>query len=427
VLLKELEVQNLSQEQEAFIEAIESSSDHFFVTGKAGTGKSTLLQALKQKTKKKFVVAAPTGVAALNIGGQTLHSLFKLPIKFQDPVDINPSKSVLKLLSKIELLIIDEVSMLRADILDSIDYILRQAKESDEAFGGVQIVLFGDLYQLPPIINDKELEAFFKERYLSHYFFSALAWREADLRVLELKDIFRQDETEFQNILNSIRVRSFDSDLLRKLNSRVQSCDDKSVITLALTNKTVSSINETRLDDLTGQSFEYEADIQGDFEKSAFPTDENLVLKEGAQVMFLKNDPEKRWVNGSIGEVEYLSDDCIEVSIDGESHEIKKTKWEKIRYYYDEEAKKIKEEVTSSFTQYPLRLAWAITVHKSQGQSLDKVIFDIERGAFAHGQTYVALSRCRSFETLYLKRPIRPRDIIVDLKIRDFFLEHASY
>lgn len=420
MLARELECTKLSQEQEEFIQEIENSSENYFITGKAGTGKSTLLQGLKQSSSKKFVVAAPTGVAALNVGGQTLHSLFKLSIKFQEPEDINVSKSTAKLLSKIDMLIIDEVSMLRADILDAINIILQKSKDNYEPFGGVQVIMFGDLYQLPPIINDRELEQYFKDKYTSHYFFAAHVWNGANLNLKELTEIFRQDDPEFQNILNSLRIRDFDSNLLKRLNERTINCLEESTVTLALTNKTVNQINEEALGQLTNESFEYEAEISGDMEKSAFPTEEVLTLKCGAQVMFLKNDPEQRWVNGTIGEVEYLSDDCIEVKVGEEIHEIKKTKWDKIKYSYDEKKQKMKEEVVSSFTQYPLRLAWAITVHKSQGQTLERVVFDIERGAFAHGQTYVALSRCSSFEGLFLKKPIRARDIIVDPRISEF-------
>lgn len=421
MIVNELQCTKLSNEQENFINEIENSSDHYFITGKAGTGKSTLLQGLKKFTKKKFIVAAPTGVAALNIGGQTLHSLFKLSIKFQEPDDIKISKSTAKLLSKIEMLIIDEVSMLRADILDAINIILQKSKEIYEPFGGVQLVMFGDLYQLPPIINDKELSQYFQDKYRSHYFFAAHVWDEADLNLKELNTIFRQSDLDFQNILNSIRVRNFDSSLLKRLNERVLAKPhDESFVTLALTNKTVNQINEEALSKIQKQSYEYRAEISGDMEESAYPTEEVLLLKQGAQVMFLKNDPEQRWVNGTVGVIDYLADDHIEVNVNGEIHEIKKTKWDKIKYSYDENTQKIKEEIVSSFTQYPLRLAWAITVHKSQGQTLEKVVFDIERGAFAHGQTYVALSRCTSLEGLFLKKAISARDIIVDPKISEF-------
>lgn len=421
MLNQELELTKLSKEQEAIVKEIENSNDNFFITGKAGTGKSTLLQGLKQLTIKKFIVAAPTGVAAMNVGGQTLHSLFKLPIKLIDPSDIKISKSTIKLLANTEMLIIDEASMLRADILDAIDYLLQEARESQLPFGGLQLVMFGDLYQLPPIINDKELTQYFKDHYESHYFFNAHVWRASNLEVRELQNIFRQEDESFQHILNSLRIRSFDSKLLNTLNERVtEHPKEDSIITLALTNKTVNEINQEKLAEIDSETFEYHAEIEGQMEESAYPTEEVLELKLGSQVMFLKNDREKRWVNGSIGEVDYLSDDCIEVKVNGEVHEIKKEKWDKIKYSYNETTKKITEEVTSSFIQYPLRLAWAITVHKSQGQTLDKVVFDIERGAFAHGQTYVALSRCTSLEGLYLKRPIRARDIIVDPRISQF-------
>lgn len=421
MLNQELELTKLSKEQEDIVQEIENSSDNFFITGKAGTGKSTLLQGLKQLTIKKFIVAAPTGVAAMNVGGQTVHSLFKLPIKLIDPSEIKISKSTIKLLANTEMLIIDEASMLRADVLDAIDYLLQEARDSQLPFGGLQLVMFGDLYQLPPIINDRELSQYFKDTYDSHYFFNAHVWRASTLKVRELQNIFRQEDKQFQEILNSLRIRNFDSKLLNTLNERVmEQPKEESIITLALTNKTVNEINQEKLAQIDSETFQYHAEIDGQMEASAYPTEEVLELKVGSQVMFLKNDREKRWVNGSIGEVEYLSNDFIEVKLNGETHEIKKEKWDKIKYSYNESTKKIKEEITSSFTQYPLRLAWAITVHKSQGQTLEKVVFDIERGAFAHGQTYVALSRCSSFEGLYLKRPIRARDIIVDPVVTQF-------
>lgn len=421
MIQQELSVMKLNEEQEELRSLIENTKDHIFITGKAGTGKSTLLQALKKTSPKKFVVAAPTGVAALNVGGQTVHSLFKLPAKFVHRSDIKVSKATQKLLSQIEMVIIDEVSMLRADLMDAIDEILQEARSSRQAFGGVQMVMFGDLYQLPPIVADRELQQYFKDHYNSYYFFSANVWQNTQLRVHELETIFRQDDGEFKQVLNSLRVGNFNQEAIAVLNSRANiPTPTENFITLALTNNTVSEINHRKLAEIKEQSFTYAAEISGDLEPSAFPTEKNLELKAGAQVMFLKNDREKRWVNGTIGEIDYLTDDAIEVKVNGEVVVVKKEKWDKIKYSYDSEKQAIKEEVESSFTQFPLRLAWAITVHKSQGQTLDTVVFDIERGAFAHGQTYVALSRCRSLEGLYLRRPIRARDIIVDPQVSQF-------
>ena len=412
----------LNQEQEKLRELIENTNQHVFITGKAGTGKSTLLQELKNSSSKELVVVAPTGVAALNIGGQTIHSFFKIkPTGFIDKKQLKVSQESKKLFNKINTVIIDEISMVRADLMDAIDFILKQARQCSEPFGGAQIIMFGDLYQLPPVVADKSLEQYLREVYGGFYFFNANVWSEADLEIHELKENMRQKDEEFREILDAIRIREFDTALLNSLNERAQvQPPNNDFITLALTNSSVQAINLEKLNALHTKKHEYKAKIEGHLEPSAYPTEQKLELKQGAQVMFLKNDREGRWVNGSIGTIFSLSRSEVEVELDGEIYVIKPEKWDKIRYSIDSDSNKITEETVSSFKQFPLRLAWAITVHKSQGQTLDRVVLDMGRGAFAHGQTYVALSRCRKLDQLYLKREIRARDIIIDPQVSDF-------
>ncbi len=423
---KQVEVENLklSQEQQAVFDIIENKNGHIFITGKAGTGKSALLQYFKYKSKKRLVVVAPTGIAALNVGGQTIHSLFGFPPAFLsqerlEQLTLRPKMAFL--LRNIDTVVIDEISMVRADLLDAIDYRLRTARANNLPFGGVQIVMFGDLYQLPPVVSDPELHKYFAHNRGGHYFFNAHVWKNISMEIYELTQIFRQRDENFKNILNKIRRGSITEVLLNELNQRTNfQAPDDGVITLTTTNNAVSAINSFRLSQLTGKLFTYRAYIEGELEKTSFPTEEFLELKEGAQVMFLKNDKEKRWVNGTMGFVKSLSKNEVKVDIDGIVYSVPKETWNKIRYYYNQQERKIEEEVASSFNQYPLRLAWAITVHKSQGQTYGSVAVDMGDGAFAHGQTYVALSRCRAFETLYLKRGIMTEDIIIDPAIIEF-------
>lgn len=400
---------------------IEETNAHFFVTGKAGTGKSVLLQHLKLMSKKQFVVVAPTGVSALNVGGQTIHSLFKIPPSFIQQGSLKVDAKTAPLLKKIEMVIIDEISMVRCDLMDAIDSLLRQARGSFLPFGGVQMVMFGDLYQLPPVVQDPELHRYFQENNEGFYFFNAHAWQGADLQIRELKKIFRQSDEDFIQMLNAIRVGDVSPSILKELNERtVRELPERGVVTLATTNNTVASINTRHLLGLKEDERTYTAVIVGNLEESSFPTDKFLKLKNGAQVMFLKNDPNRRWVNGSVGIVEEMDKDEVKVKVDGKTHAVARETWSKIRYLYNNETETVDSETVSSFTQFPLRLAWAITIHKSQGQTYDSVVIDLGSGAFSHGQSYVALSRCRSLEGLYLKRAIYQRDIIVDPAIVHF-------
>lgn len=412
----------LSEEQKKLFDKIENSNENMFITGKAGTGKSILLQYFKQKSKKKLVVVAPTGVAALNVGGQTIHSLFRIPPSFitKESLKIIDYKTSM-LLKNINIVVIDEISMVRADLMDAIDYRLKQARSNNLPFGGAQIVMFGDLYQLPPVVSDPELHKYFADNHGGYYFFNAHVWRSSLPKIYELKHIFRQKDEIFKEILNAIRIGDINEQILAGLNGRSKiSIPPDGVITLATTNSTVNEINHNRLAQLEGKEYKYSAIIYGKLEESAFPTEEILRLKKGAQVMLLKNDKSKRWVNGTLGFVHSLSENEIRVSIDGIVYPVPQETWKKIRYYYDRKKHSVEEEIISSFTQFPLRLAWAITVHKSQGQTYGSVAVDMGTGAFAHGQTYVALSRCKSLEGLYLKREINREDIIVDTTVINF-------
>lgn len=419
----------LSPEQAAVYQAIETTRQHVFVTGRAGTGKSTLLNHLAWNTEKQLVIAAPTGVAALNVGGQTIHSLFRLPIGVIADHEIEQSTELRKLLNTIDTLVIDEVSMVNADLMDAIDRALRQARQrASESFGGVQIVLFGDPYQLAPVPGDADERAYFADTYRSMWFFDAKAWRDADLKIFELTEIHRQHDSDFKAMLNAVRHGRVTKEIADRLNSAgARPAPDDGTITLATRNDTVNRINAAALKGLPGRALSAKAEIAGDFGSRTFPADETLELKVGAQVMFLRNDTGvggegPRWVNGSIGTVSRI-DSTVFVDIDGQAHEVEPAIWEKFKYSYDPVHKKLTKNVVAEFTQFPLRLAWAVTIHKSQGKTYDSAIIDLGARAFSPGQTYVALSRLTSIDGLYLNRPLRPSDIMVDEDVRRFMAE----
>jgi ATP-dependent exoDNAse (exonuclease V) alpha subunit len=416
----------LSPEQAAVFEAVENTRQHVFVTGRAGTGKSTLLNHLSWNTEKQLVIAAPTGVAALNVGGQTIHSLFRLPIGVIADNEIAQSAELRKLLNTIDTLVIDEVSMVNADLMDAIDRALRQARQrAAEPFGGVQIVLFGDPYQLAPVPGDADERAYFADTYRSMWFFDAKVWREADLKIFELTEIHRQHENDFKAMLNAVRHGRVTKEIADRLNAvGARPAPDDGTITLATRNDTVNRINASALRQLPGRVLTAKAEISGDFGSRTYPADEALELKVGAQVMFLRNDTGQggegpRWVNGSIGTVTRI-DSTVYVDVDGHIHEVEPVTWEKYKYTYDAGKKKLSKDVVAEFTQFPLRLAWAVTIHKSQGKTYDSAIVDLGQRAFSPGQTYVALSRITSLDGLYLSRPLRPSDIMVDDNVRRF-------
>lgn len=415
---------DLNEEFRLAIDLMEHQGQSFFITGKAGTGKSTLLHYLRTMTTKTAVVLAPTGVAALNVGGQTIHSFFRFPPTLIDPQSIHPRRNV-KLFQQLETLIIDEVSMVRADVMDGIDAALRLYRNAPHTpFGGVQVVLCGDLFQLPPIVRDGELKVFFDEHYGGPYFFLAHVFDGAQPSFLELTKVYRQRDDSFIRVLNKIREHDLDMELFTLLNSRVRRAGDtllgEGFITLTTTNESAFRTNKARLDRIQAPLYIYSASVSGTFDPSAFPTEAELALKRGAQVMMVKNDPEKRWVNGTLGRVSALNGKKVTVEIGGSSHEVEQETWQNIQYHYNRETNRIEEQVIGTFVQYPLRLAWAITIHKSQGQTFDKVLIDLGRGAFAHGQTYVALSRCTSLEGIVFSRPVTPRDIVFDERVYGF-------
>ncbi|PPL15398.1 ATP-dependent DNA helicase [Microterricola pindariensis] len=419
----------LSPEQAAIFEAIEGTRDNVFVTGRAGTGKSTLLNHVNWNTEKQIAIAAPTGVAALNVGGQTIHSLFRLPIGIIADHEIDQNDQTKKLLNSIDTLVIDEVSMVSADLMDAIDRSLRQARVKPfTPFGGVQLVLFGDPYQLSPVPGDPEERAYYADHYRSMWFFDAKVWQEAGLRIFELTEIHRQSDSAFKGMLNAVRHGRVTAEIAGALNGMGarRPLPEEGAITLATRNDAVNRINASALAKLPGKSRMAEADIMGDFGGRAYPADAKLELKIGAQVMFLRNDSAidggPRWVNGTIGTVVELSDTVV-VDIDGEQHEVEPASWEKFKYSYNPVTKKLVKDVVAEFSQFPLRLAWAVTIHKSQGASYDKAIVDLGARVFSPGQTYVALSRLTSLEGLYLTRPLRPSDIIVDENVRRFMSE----
>lgn len=407
---------------------MEYSKNCVFITGKAGTGKSTLLQYFQKNTKKKIVLLAPTGVAALNIGGSTLHSFFQLPPR---PLQDNEIKAVSgkrsKIYKSLETIIIDEVSMVRADMMDVIDKFMRlNGKTPAKPFGGVKMIFIGDLFQLPPVVSSNEEKQLFSTNYNSPFFFSAKVFEKLKIDFVELTTVFRQKEQTFINLLNSIRNNQATQNQIQKINQRYLPQFDAKLkdyyITLTTTNKIASEINTVQLEKLSTRLYTFQGELTGKFDKGSLPTELNLSLKQGAQIMFVKNDSDGRWVNGTIGKIKTIKTDKITVEIPNKgSYTVKPVKWEIPNYTFDAKNKVVTTEVIGSFTQYPLKLAWAITIHKSQGKQFDKVIIDLGWGAFAHGQLYVALSRCKTLEGLILKKPVRPKDVIVDGRVIEFF------
>ncbi|MBF0521680.1 MAG: AAA family ATPase [Candidatus Omnitrophica bacterium] len=408
---------------------LENTNKNVFITGKAGTGKSTLLKYFRDHTLKNVVVLAPTGVAAVNVQGQTIHSFFRfkpdITPKTVDTIKMRRNQKVLY--EKINTLIIDEISMVRADLLDCVDAFLRlHGPYPEEPFGGVQMVFFGDLYQLPPVVTmeDKKI---FEGLYASPYFFDAKAYQGLNLEFIEFDKIYRQKEEDFIRLLGAIRNRHATEAHLKELNSRVnpsfQPNENEFYIYLTTTNAIAERINQQHLLQLKTRSYHYDGEVMGKFDEKSLPTYSSLDLKWGAQVMLLNNDPQGRWVNGSIGKVISAdeSSSMIQVQLSGgKVVDVEPFTWEMFRFFYDEETERVESESVGSFRQYPLKLAWAVTIHKSQGQSFSKVVVDIGYGTFAHGQAYVALSRCTSFDGLVLLRPIRKEHILLDNRVVEF-------
>ena len=429
-------------------EGIENSNDSFFIMGKAGTGKTTFLQYLIQKSKKNIIVTSFTGIAAVNVGGTTLHSLFLLPIKPFLPADtdlpvFSKSHRRRKLIEKMDMLIIDEISMVRADILEAIDYSLRMNGGNPAlSFGGKQIIIVGDLFQLPPVVDERNPaeHQLFSTIYSSPYFFGAPSFRRHEFNKVELQKIHRQTDAEFKDILNKVRVGKVSERELNKLNYRYfgdfNQDEEDFTLTLVTRNKQASDINERRMRMLDATPFQFTAKVEGEFPKDRYPTDFMLTLKKDAQIIFIRNDISgsdktkpggRRWVNGTIAKIYAINEEGIEVLLEnGEVHAIEKVTWENKTYRLNLQEGRIKAETIGTFSQYPIKPAWAVTIHKSQGLTFDKVIIDLGFGAFSSGQTYVALSRCRSLEGIILKRELRHEDIFVDPRVVAFYLGDAS-
>lgn len=440
---KEMAYENLELENEKDIsfdnkefkiayDLISETNQSFFLTGRAGTGKSTFIKYITETIQKNFILVAPTGIAAINIGGVTIHSFFQFPLRPLIPDDegiklFKKDSDKRKIIEGLDTLIIDEISMVRADLIDGIDNSLRHnGGNPNLPFGGIQVVFVGDIFQLEPIAlkNTGDFEII-SEIYESNYFFRAKVLEGLKLFTIELQKIYRQTDPIFINLLDKVRVHSISQIDIDKLNDRVidQSNMRENNFTLTLTtkNESADAVNSKKLSELKTNLFSFIAEVSGEYDESKYPTESELILKEGAQVIFIKNDSDKRWVNGTIGQIHELSESSIKVKLEnGSTYEVEEKVWENIRYKYDKKKKRIDHEIIGTFKQYPLKLAWAITIHKSQGLTFERVIIDFGNGTFASGQAYVALSRAVTLDGLYLKKRIKKSDIYVDEEIKSF-------
>ncbi|MBU4511571.1 AAA family ATPase [bacterium] len=419
---------DLTKEKQEVIDILENTSSNVFLTGKAGTGKSKFLEYFRATTEKNVAVLAFTGVAAINVQGQTIHSFFK----FNPQTTIDSIKARwgddAKIYKKIDTIIIDEISMVRADLLDFIDKFMRlNGRHSDEPFGGVQILAIGDLFQLPPIVTRDE-ERFFTEVYRSPYFFDSNVYQQAGFVKKELTEVYRQNKEEqndFIKTLDNLRVCSFDENDIDLINTRFDPAYEKPenelIISLVPTNNMANSINMGELSKLSSKPHIYTGVITGEFQEKNLPTAQELVLKEGSQIMLLNNDSRKRWFNGDI--VKIIKTDPYYVRVlfdDGTFNDVTDIKWDSIKFIFDEETQKIQPEVIGSFTQLPIKLAWAVTIHKGQGKTFDKVHIDFGNGTFTPGQAYVALSRCQTLEGMVLTSPLEENHVFTDSRIKEF-------
>jgi len=421
----------LNEQFKSAFNLLENTKKNVLVAGRAGTGKSTFLDYFVNHTKKEVVVLAPTGVAAINVKGQTIHSFFG----FKPTITLDKVKKVFwqnQIYKVIDMIIIDEASMVRADLLDCVDKFLRlNGKDKDAPFGGIQMAFIGDLYQLPPVVQGEEKEIF-KTYYKSPYFFDAHVFEECNIEFIELEKIYRQTDEKFINLLNAIRNRSVtDKDLQeinKCLNPLFEPPSNEFYIYLTTTNKLSDDINNKRLEDLPATLFAFNGKIRGDFDKSHLPTQETLRLKVGSQIMLVNNDENQRWVNGTVGEIiaieKSTEKSAIRVKLaDKNIVEVKRHKWDVSKMGFNTATRKLESKIIGSFVQYPLRLAWAVTIHKGQGKTFDKIIVDLGRGAFTYGQVYVALSRCTSLQGIVLKRPIEKKHIWLDWRVVKFLTQ----
>ena len=417
---------------ESILELLEEEdSQHFiYLTGAAGTGKTTLIERVKDECLLRKMVVAPTGVAALNIGGSTINSAFRIGFDTFPNIQESKDPRFKKLLKKLELLIIDEISMVRAPMLDAISETLKVHRNSSEPFGGIHVLACGDLFQLPPVVKDHEESAIF-EKYDSVYFFSALSYKEvANPSFFELSSSFRQkDDEEFYELLNNVRLGANLEESIARINSACHNPEFDTESSLIITSRKyrAEQINEEMLNLIEGPATAAKSREQGDLNENDLPAPRELRVKEDAKVMFIKNDPDGRWVNGTIGVVIDCSDKnkkVIKVKVGKEVFKVKREEWNKVKYVYDEYNDEMEEEIVSSFKQFPLKLGWAVTIHKAQGLTLESCSVDLGEGAFATGQAYVALSRCKTLDSLNLYQELKIRDALVDPDIQDFHAEH---
>lgn len=448
IKIDNIEIDPKNEEFFRAVELVNSSEKIIYLTGKAGSGKTTFLKYIKKITKKNTVVLAPTGVAALNAGGQTIHSFFRIAPSVYTPNDyrlrtsFNPEdedkqtifdnfryrKGTKQILNELELLIIDEVSMVRCDLIDVVDKLLRVFREKEnEPFGGVQVLLIGDAFQLPPIVKSDQWDIL-KEYYKTPFFFDSIVLSQNRPYYIELNKIYRQNDIKFIELLNKIRTNQVDDEDMKLLNSRfipsIVKNENLDIVVVATHNRIVDNINNKKLDELNSELITYNADITGDFPDSILPTDRELKLKVGSQVMFIRNDPDKKYYNGKIGKIIKFEKNKIIIEISkGNFVELKRYTWNNIVYSWDSKNKKIEETSIGDFSQFPIKLAWSVTVHKCQGLTFDNIIADIT-DSFSPGQVYVALSRCKSLEGLYLKSIIRRNAIKTDPNVISFSKFH---
>lgn len=420
---------SLTPAQQAVIDAVAGDDvTPLLVTGRAGTGKSTVLHRLVAAEQRKVAVVAPTGVAALNVGGQTIHSLLRLPVGLIGNSRLYQDRELRKLLQALDVLIVDEISMVSADLMDGIDRALKEARGRPDPFGGVRLVLFGDPFQLSPVPGGAEERAWYAAMYRSLWFFDAHVWDGIGLRTLHLDLIHRQQDEEFRRLLTAVRHGTVTREMAQRLNEvGARPLPPEAPLTLASRNDAVAAINRQALAALPGKEATAVAEVDGDFGGRTFPADEELRLKLGAHVMMLRNDADGRWVNGSMGTVSRLGRGTVSVEINGVAHEVEPVTWERHRYTVSGGANnELQREVVAQFRQLPVRLGWAVTIHKAQGATLESARIDLGKRAFSPGQTYVALSRLTSLDGLYLARPLIPGDVIVDQDVRRWVAERRA-